>query len=199
MKVYKITLYVSWLVFAIFAALSVALNFWNGNVWISFINDWCVGIACSIVVVFVTTLIQFKVEQKKILNELASSVRALLFENVINGEAFEEGAEKEMNAKQIATYKELWRKETEETIEQITEICGGLEFLFKKKAMLTIRKNCFLIRVDLITNEIVEEVYANAQAHIYELAESLLHLTFAEYNREEIARYVREYKKKAIC
>ena len=65
MKVYKITLYVSLIVFVILTILSVVLNFWNDNEWIAFIVNWCVGIACSIVVVIITTFIQFRVEQKK--------------------------------------------------------------------------------------------------------------------------------------
>ena len=47
MKVYKITRYVSLIVFAILTALSVVLNFWNDNEWIAFIVNWCVGIACT--------------------------------------------------------------------------------------------------------------------------------------------------------
>ena len=35
MKVYKITLYVSLIVFSILTVLSVALNFWNENEWIA--------------------------------------------------------------------------------------------------------------------------------------------------------------------
>ena len=45
MKVYKITLYVSLIVFAILTVFSVALNFWNDNEWIAFTVNWCVGIA----------------------------------------------------------------------------------------------------------------------------------------------------------
>ena len=114
-KVYKITLYASLIVFSVLTVLSVILNFWNENEWLSFINDWCVGIACSIIVVVITTLIQFKVEQKKIINELASAVRMLLFQNVIGGDAFEEDAEQEMTACQIQSFKQIWKKEIKES------------------------------------------------------------------------------------
>ena len=194
MKVYKITLYASLIVFSVLTVLSVILNFWNENEWLSYINDWCVGIACSIIVVVITTLIQLKEEQKKIINELASAVRMLLFQNVIGGEAFEKDAEQEMTAYQIQSFKQLWKKEIEESTESISKICSGLEFFFKKKEMFLIRKNSFLIQVELIKDEPIEDLYNHSQKNIYELAEALLNLSFADYNREEIAKYIEEYK-----
>ena len=72
MRVYKKTLTVSIIMFCVLAVVSVMLNFWNDCEWISFIVNWCVGIACSIFVVIITTYIQFKAENYKITIELAT-------------------------------------------------------------------------------------------------------------------------------
>ena len=50
--------------------VSIILNFLECNNWITFAINWCVGIACSIGVVIITTLIQFKVEQNKAIRKL---------------------------------------------------------------------------------------------------------------------------------
>lgn len=72
MIVYKKTLTVSIAICVILAVLSTIFYFWNDNEWITFIVNWCVGIACSIVVVIITTYIQFKAEKHKITIELAT-------------------------------------------------------------------------------------------------------------------------------
>lgn len=196
MKVYKITLYTSLIVFSILTVLSVVLNFWNDNVWFSFINDWCVGIACSVIVVVITTFIQFKTEQKKSINELASAVRMMLFQNLLGGDAFGKDAKKEMSARQIDSLRQIWKKELEESAENISKICFGLEFFFKKKEMFLIRKNSLFIQVEVVKDEPIEDIYIRSQENIYEIAEAVLALRFADYNREEIEKYVKEYREK---
>lgn len=72
MIVYKKTLTISIGIFFLFAVISVMLNFWNDYEWITFIINWCVGIACSAFVVMITTYIQYRIKKYKITIEIAS-------------------------------------------------------------------------------------------------------------------------------
>ena len=69
MKLYKITLNISSIIFIILATLSIVLTILeNNNAWYNLIINYTVGITCSILVVIITTWIQFKIEQIKLLN-----------------------------------------------------------------------------------------------------------------------------------
>ena len=136
MKVYKITLYVSLIVFSILTVLSVALNFWNENEWIAFVVNWCVGIACSIVVVIITTLIQFKVEQKKAINKLILIARALIFHNEFFGSIFASGVVRNVDTvTDLDKIENNWRNSLKEDMEKASAVLMELEFFFKNPAV----------------------------------------------------------------
>lgn len=81
MKLYKNTLVVSIILFVFLVALSVIfeLTYISESKIASFLEDYLIGIACSIIVVVITTLLQFKYEQKKALNSLISEIQLFFF------------------------------------------------------------------------------------------------------------------------
>ncbi len=80
MKLYKSTLIISIFVLIICVLLSFYFEFCTKRTQlISFSINYLVGIACSIVVVIITTYLQFKFEQRKILSSLLSELRFLFF------------------------------------------------------------------------------------------------------------------------
>lgn len=85
MKLYKNTLIISIVVFAVCVLLSLVFEFTclsKFNI-ISFLSDYIIGIACSIVVVIITTFLQLKYEQRKILHSILSDVQFLFFDYLL--------------------------------------------------------------------------------------------------------------------
>ena len=82
MKLYKNTIIISIIVFFVCVFLSVIFAFTCISEFqiIKFINDYMIGIACSIIVVIITTFLQFKYEQRKALQTTLSDIRFLLFQ-----------------------------------------------------------------------------------------------------------------------
>ncbi|MGN0179140.1 MAG: hypothetical protein ACI4DY_06840 [Monoglobaceae bacterium] len=206
MKVYKITLYVSLIVFAILTILSIALNFWNDNKWIAFIVNWCVGIACSIVVVIITTLIQFKVEQKKAINKLVLIVRALIFHNEFFGSIFVSGVMR--NADTVTDLDKIennWRNSLKEDMEKVNAVLMELEFFFKNPVLLKMLKlsNAFNIsQFDKseknyeVEAKLLETEYEKVTRIIVDFAETLVSLKVKSYGKEEIEKYILDYRSK---
>lgn len=81
MKLYKNTLKISVVVFVLCVLLSIIFEFTCiANIQlIQFVNDYLIGIACSIIVVIITTFLQFKYEQKKALKSLLSEIQFFFF------------------------------------------------------------------------------------------------------------------------
>ena len=206
MKVYKITLYVSLIVFSILTVLSVALNFWNENEWIAFVVNWCVGIACSIVVVIITTLIQFKVEQKKAINKLVLITRALIFHNEFFGSIFESGVVR--NADTVSDLDKIennWRNSLKEDMEKASAVLMELEFFFKNPALLKMLKlsNAFKIsQFDKseknyeVEAKLLENEYEKVTKIIVDFAETVVSLKVKGYGKEEIEKYILDYRSK---
>ncbi len=112
MKLDKITLIVSSIVFSVLTILSVIFNFVNDTIWGDFVLNWCVGISCSIFVVITTTLIQFKLEQKKIIEQMASKLRLLFLSDKIYGYSYQEDADlSNWNDNQISLMEQRWLEE----------------------------------------------------------------------------------------
>ena len=90
MKVFKTTLIISVIIFFLLAIISILLNFFNSSdrYWISFFINWSVGISCSTVVVIVTTLIQYRIEQDRLINKCADCLRGLFYQNSFFGSLF---------------------------------------------------------------------------------------------------------------
>lgn len=81
MKLYKNTLIISTIVFVILIILSCIFEFSCISDFkvILFLNTYFIGAACSIVVVIITTFIQFKYEQRKALKSVLSDVQFFFF------------------------------------------------------------------------------------------------------------------------
>ena len=204
MKVYKITLYVSLIVFAILTVLSVVLNFWNDNEWIAFVVNWCVGIACSIVVVIITTLIQFKVEQKKAINKLVLIARALIFHNELFGSIFASGVVRNTNTvTDLDEIEDNWRNSLKEDMEKASTVLMELEFFFKNPALIKMLKlsNSFKIsQFDKseknyeVEAKWLETEYEKVTKIIVDFAETVISLKVKGYGKEDIEEYVAKHK-----
>ena len=206
MKVYKITLYVSLIVFSILTVLSVALNFWNEKEWIAFVVNWCVGIACSIVVVIITTLIQFKVEQNKAINKLVSIARALIFHNEFFGSIFESGVVR--NADTLSNLDKIennWRNSLKEDMDKASAVLMELEFFFKNPDLLKMLKlsNAFKIsQFDKseknyeVEAKMLETEYEKVTKIIVDFAETVASLKVKDCRKEKIEKYILDYRSK---
>lgn len=198
MKVYKITLYVSLIVFAILTVLSGVLIFWNNNEWIAFVINWCVGIACSIVVVVITTFIQFKVEQKKAIDQLATAVRVMLFQNQLKGTIFVSSPYSDishLSEQQITAFEKNWLDGINESIKKVQHEFGSIEFFFGKMKSLAILKGINSVRIALIQGTKISDKYSESQEKIYNLAKAISSLDFKGYSRDEIESYLAMFEK----
>lgn len=84
-KLYKNTLIISIIVFCVCIALSIVFEFTCISKFqvVSFLSDYMIGIACSIIVVIITTFLQFKYEQRKLLNSILSDVQFFFFDYLL--------------------------------------------------------------------------------------------------------------------
>lgn len=79
LKLYKRTIIVSIWIFAIFLTSSIILKVLvRDNDTISFLQNYIIGITCSILVVIITTLLQYKSEYEKVMSEFISTLRQLI-------------------------------------------------------------------------------------------------------------------------
>ena len=83
-KLYKRTITASIVAAVVFFVISVICEFWNFNHY-AFMQNYCVGIACSLVVVIITSLLQYKHEQSKLFAEYCTAVREMVS---VLGQAF---------------------------------------------------------------------------------------------------------------
>ena len=192
------------IVFVILTVLSVVLNFWNDNEWIAFVVNWCVGIACSIVVVVITTFIQFKVEQKKSINKLVLIARALIFHNEFFGSIFASGVVR--NADTVTELDKIennWRNSLKEDMEKASAVLMEFEFFFKNPALLKMLKlsNAFKIsQFDKseknyeVEAKLLENEYEKVTKIIVDFAETVISLRVKGYGKEEIEEYVVKHK-----
>lgn len=84
-KLYKNTLIISIIVFCVCIALSIVFEFTCISKFqvVSLLSDYMIGIACSIIVVIITTFLQFKYEQRKLLNSILSDVQFFFFDYLL--------------------------------------------------------------------------------------------------------------------
>ena len=133
MKLYKNTLIISIVILVICVLLSVVFNFTclSEIVFISFISDYMIGTACSIIVVIVTTFLQFKYEQRKTLNSILSDIQFFFFHYllvVMSHDPREKTSDK------------LWEYYYDETYKGIRKIStdlSSIEWFSKKKIKTT--------------------------------------------------------------
>ena len=132
MKLYKNTLIISIIVFLVCIALSVAFEFTCISKFqpVSFLSDYMIGIVCSIIVVIITTFIQFKYEQKKLLNSVLSDVQFFFFHYLLIVMSLYPNEE---------TSDKLWEYYYDETYGEIRKISSQLlniEWFSKKKTKI---------------------------------------------------------------
>lgn len=76
LKLYKRTIIVSIWIFVILLTSSVILKIlFPNNDTISFLQNYIIGITCSILVVIITTFLQYKSEYEKVMSEFTSVLR----------------------------------------------------------------------------------------------------------------------------
>ena len=206
MKVYKTTLIISVIIFLLLAITSTVLNFFNlpNRNWISFYINWSVGIGCSTVVVIVTTLIQYKIEQDRLLNKCADCLRVLFFHNSLFGSTFNgDFSRNEFNAKNLDKIEDNWRKSIEEDNGKLLEYLNQLEFLSKsnRKFLAAILKTSYQLQISSIakedcSNERIEEIlnreYEKITSDIISMSEKLLKFNISKFNRDEISKFVKQ-------
>jgi len=129
MKLYKNTLIISIIVFLVCIALSVAFEFTCISKFqpVSFLSDYMIGIACSIIVVIITTYVQFKFEQRKALNSILTNIQFFYFRYLLVVISLD--PEEQAPAK-------LWEHYYDSLQEDIKKITYGLneiEWFSKKK------------------------------------------------------------------
>ena len=79
MKLYKKTLTASCVCFIILCPLSIIFQVVSStNEWFAFASNFAVGISCSIFVVIITTFLQYKIEQAKLINIVLNKIHLLL-------------------------------------------------------------------------------------------------------------------------
>lgn len=208
MKVYKITFYISLAIFLFFAILSVIFNFGINNCWSSFVVNWCVGIACSAVIVVVTTIIQFKVEQKKAINKLVLIVESLLFYNQLYGRILVSDVPRNADTiKELNIIESNWRDSLEDDMKKARSVLMDLEFFAKKQALLKMIKlsNLFVIaQFDKSENDyeneasLLEKEYHKVTGIIVDFAEIVVSLRVKGYGKEEIEKYVQAYRRENL-
>lgn len=129
MKLYKNTLLICTGIFAGCLLLSILFKFTClGNMeMFLFVKDYMIGIACSIIVVLITTYVQFKFEQRKTLNTILTNIQFFYFRYllvVISLDPEEQAPPK------------LWEHyydALQEDIKQITRGLNEIEWFSKKK------------------------------------------------------------------
>lgn len=117
LKLYKRTIIVSVWIFVILLTISIALKiFIPENDIISFIQNYIIGITCSILVVIITTFLQYKSEYERVMSEFTSILRQLIL-NLLVALSYQEKDAAELLCKEI--------------IDKIKEDCDKLNQLNK--------------------------------------------------------------------
>ena len=133
MKLYKNTLIISIVILIICVLLSVVFNFTclSEIGFISFISDYMIGTACSIIVVIVTTFLQFKYEQRKTLNSILSDIQFFFFHYLLVVMSLDP---KEKTSDKLWEY---YYDETYKGIRKISTDLSSIEWFSKKKIKTT--------------------------------------------------------------
>ena len=143
MKLYKNTLIISIFVLIICVLLSVYFEFYTEErtQLISFSINYSVGIACSVVVVIITTYLQFKFEQRKILSSVLSELRFIFFHSWMVAMSLNSDEE---------TPKTLWKYHYDEIYDVIKKTSSGIsqiEWIWFQKKKETNKLNKAIIKL----------------------------------------------------
>ncbi len=141
LKLYKRTIIVSIWIFIILLTISVVLKiFIPGNDTISFIQNYIIGITCSILVVIITTFLQYKSEYERVMSEFTSILRQLIL-NLLVALSYQEKDADEWLCKEI--------------IDKIKEDCDKLNQL--NKSFCCFNKKLYQKYVELV--KIIYKLY----------------------------------------
>ena len=208
MKVYKTTLIISVSIFLFLAITSTVLNFFNlpNRNWISFFINWSVGIGCSTVVVIVTTLIQYRIEQDRLINKCADCLRGLFFHNSFFGSLFNDDCiRNDYTVNVLDKIENNWRKSIEEDNGKLLEYLNQLEFLSKsnRKFLATILKTSYQLQISSIakedcSNERIEEIlkreYEKITSDIISMSEKLLKFKITKFKKDDLTKFINQTK-----
>ena len=208
MKVYKTTLIISVSIFLFLAITSTVLNFFNlpNRNWISFFINWSVGIGCSTVVVIVTTLIQYRIEQDRLINKCADCLRGLFFHNSFFGSLFNDDCiRNDYTANVLDKIENNWRKSIEEDNGKLLEYLNQLEFISKsnQKVLSEILKISYRLQISSIekedcSNERIEEIlkreYEKITSDIISMSEKLLKFKITKFKKDDLTKFINQTK-----
>ena len=141
MRLYKKTILICTGIFAVCLILSVVFKFSCLGKFelFLFLKDYMLGIACSLIVVFITTYVQFKFEQRKILNSILSNIQFFFFRYLLVVISLDPSEH---------TSSKLWEHyydTMEEDIRKITNGLSDIEWFSKKKSkVITELHKCYL-------------------------------------------------------
>jgi len=206
MKVFKTTLIISVIIFFLLAIISIFLNFFNSSdrYWISFFINWSVGIGCSTVVVIVTTLIQYRIEQDRLINKCADCLRGLFFHNSFFGSLFNDDCiRNDYTANVLDKIENNWRKSIETDNEKLIEYLNQLEFISKsnQKVLLGLSKTSNLLQISIIakedcSHEKIEEIlkreYGKITSDIISMSEKLLKFKISKFAKDELIKFINQ-------
>lgn len=167
LKLYKRTIIVSVWIFIILLTISVVLKiFIPGNDTISFIQNYIIGITCSILVVIITTFLQYKSEYERVMSEFTSILRQLIL-NLLVALSYQEKDADEWLCKEI--------------VDKIKEDCDKLNQL--NKSFCCFNKKLYQKYVELV--KIIYKLYipilSNSDDSNYEmLKEKIDYPTYIE-------------------
>jgi len=206
MKVFKTTLIISVIIFFLLAIISIFLNFFNSSdrYWFSFFINWSVGIGCSTVVVIVTTLIQYRIEQDRLINKCADCLRGLFFHNSFFGSLFNDDCiRNDYTANVLDKIENNWRKSIETDNEKLIEYLNQLEFISKsnQKVLLGLSKTSNLLQISFIakedcSHEKIEEIlkreYGKITSDIISMSEKLLKFKISKFAKDELIKFINQ-------
>ena len=206
MKVFKTTLIISVIIFFLLAIISIFLNFFNSSdrYWISFFINWSVGIGCSTVVVIVTTLIQYQIEQDRLINKCADCLRGLFFHNSFFGSLFNDDCiRNDYTANVLDKIENNWRKSIETDNEKLMEYLNQLEFISKsnQKVLLELSKTSYFLQISFIAKEdcshekiedILKREYEKITSDIISMSEKLLKFKISKFAKDELIKFINQ-------
>lgn len=206
MKVFKTTLIISVIIFFLLAIISIFLNFFNSSdrYWISFFINWSVGIGCSTVVVIVTTLIQYRIEQDRLINKCADCLRGLFFHNSFFGSLFNDDCiRNDYTANVLDKIENNWRKSIETDNEKLIEYLNQLEFISKsnQKVLLELSKTSNHLQISFIakedcSHEKIEEILkrecGKITSDIISMSEKLLKFKISKFAKDELIKFINQ-------
>jgi len=188
MKVCKWTFFISTLISIISIVVSIILNSFELTKWLNFLNDYFIGISCSAILIFSTSLVQFKIEQKKLLNKTLNSIHDFVKDYNIFGKILFENTCESVDKYNFCF--EILNKD----IKTIRSYIDEIEFIFKNK-LKKIDTNITVLQFYLISKKIKSDIKENEfNLKIVEIIEYVLNLKISDYYIKEFSILLRDFR-----